>query len=189
MRTLRSISILALLVMTAHSAQPQWHSSDPAQLFDRFQFDKDLTPSDSVAFARYRTAFEKSTPDIGPLPDPREYSVVWAVQCEGMTRLVRGNGTDLKTFLQDPPEKRFGEIVCCPRFYGGRYAVVHWEPPTGLVRYRYWFFERRSMINEKHGQSCASHASTTSSSCSHLRSAPRHKTGRPPFRTTTTSAE
>jgi hypothetical protein len=60
-----------------------------------------------------------------------------------MTTLERGNGTDLTTFLKDPPEKRFTVPVCCPRFYGGRYAVVHWEPPTGLVRYRYWFFERR----------------------------------------------
>jgi hypothetical protein len=57
--------------------------------------------------------------------------------------LQRGSGTDLPTFLKDPPEQRFTVPVCCPRFYGGRYAVVHWEPPTGLVRYRYWFFERR----------------------------------------------
>lgn len=143
MRTLRSISILAFLMMTTLSARPQWHSNDPAHMFDRFHFAKDLTPSDSVAFARYRTAFEKSTPDIGPLPDLREYRLVWAVQSEGMTTLLRGNGTDLTTFLKDPPEKRFTEPVCCPRFFGGRYAVVHWEPPTGLVRYRYWFFERR----------------------------------------------
>jgi hypothetical protein len=85
----------------------------------------------------------RTTPDIGPLPDPREYRLVGEMMCEGMTRLQRGDGTDLTTFLKDPPEKRFGEIVCCPRFFGGRYAVVHWEPPTGLVRYRYWFFERR----------------------------------------------
>ena len=143
MRTLRPLSILAFLLMTARSARSQWHSSDPAQLFDRFHFAKDLTPSDSTAFARFRAAFEKTTLDIGPLPDLREYRLVWAVQCEGMTTLERGNGTDLTAFLKDPPEKRFGEIVCCPHYYGGRYAVVHWEPPTGLVRYRYWFFERR----------------------------------------------
>ena len=143
MHILRPLSILAFLVMTALSARSQWHSSDPAQLFDRFHFGKDLTPADSVAFVRFRVALEKTTLDIGPLPDPREYRLVWAVQCEGMTTLERGNGTDLPTFLKDPPETRFGEIVCCPSFYGGRYAVVHWEPPTGLVRYRYWFFERR----------------------------------------------
>lgn len=48
----------------------------------------------------------------------------------------------LSTFLKDPPNKRYGEIDCGPSFHGGRYAVVHWEPPTGPVRYRYWFFER-----------------------------------------------
>jgi hypothetical protein len=57
--------------------------------------------------------------------------------------LQRGSGTDLPTFLKDTPEQRFTVPVCCPRFYGGRNAVVHWEPPTGLARYRYWFFERR----------------------------------------------
>lgn len=142
MRTLRSISILALHVMTALSARSQWHSSDPAHMFDRFHFAKDLTPSDSTAFSRFCAALKKTTLDIGPLPDPREYRLVWEVICEGGTFLARGNGTDLPTFLKDPPEKRFGVPVCCPRFFGGRYAVVHWEPPTGLVRYRYWFFER-----------------------------------------------
>jgi hypothetical protein len=140
---MRTPFLLSLFLVTTLPAAAQWHSSDPAQLVGRFHFGKDLTPSDSTAFARFRAAFEKTTMDIGPLPDPREYRLVWAVQCEGMTTLERGNGTDLTTFLKDPPEKRFTVPVCCPRFYGGRYAVVHWEPPTGLVRYRYWFFERR----------------------------------------------
>ena len=143
MRTLRSISILALLVMTALSVRSQWHSSEPAQLFDRFHFGRDLTPADSVDFAQFGEALARTTPDIGPVPDPREYRLVWEVICEGGTWLARGNGTDLTTFLKDPPEKRFTVPVCCPSFFGGRYAVVHWEPPTGLVRYRYWFFERR----------------------------------------------
>ncbi len=134
---------LLLFLSTALPAWSQWHSSDPAYLFERFTFGKDIRDADHTDFARFRAAFEKTTLDIGPLPDLREYRLVWAVQCEGMTTLERGNGTDLVTFLKDPPEKRFGEIVCCPRFYGGRYAVVHWEPPTGLVRYRYWFFERK----------------------------------------------
>jgi len=140
MRTV--IPFLLLALAPTLPARSQWHSSDPAQLFDRFHFVMDLTPSDSVAFACFRAAFEKTTMDIGPLPDLRDYRLVWAVQCEGMTWLQRGNGTDLPTFLKDPPEKRFTVPVCCPSFYGGRYAVVHWEPPTGLVRYQYWFFER-----------------------------------------------
>ncbi len=112
-------------------------------MFERFQDRMQQSPADSVEFARFGEALARTTPDIGPLPDPREYRLVWEVMCEGMTWLKRGDGSDLSTFLKDPPEKRFGEIVCCPRFYEGRYAVVHWEPPTGLVRYRYWFFERR----------------------------------------------
>ena len=99
-------------------------------------------PADSLDFARFREALARTTPDIGPLPELSEYRLVWEVICEGGTFLARGNGTDLPTFLKDPPEKRFTVPVCCPRFYGGRYAVVHWEPPTGLVRYHYWFFER-----------------------------------------------
>lgn len=73
-------------------------------------------PADSAAFARFSAAMAATTPDIGPLPDLREYRLVWAVQCEGMTTLERGNGTDLTTFLKDPPEKRFTVPVCCPRF-------------------------------------------------------------------------
>ena len=132
----------ALLAITL-PARAQWHSEDPAHLFDRFQDRMQQSPADSVEIARFGEAMARTNEDIGPLPDQREYRMVWAVQCEGMTTLDRDNGTDLTTFLKDPPEKRFGEIVCCPRFYGGRYAVVHWEPPTVLVRYRYWFFERR----------------------------------------------
>ena len=98
--------------------------------------------ADSVDFARFGAALARTTADIGPLPELSEYRLVWEVICEGGTFLAHGTGTDLPTFLKDPPEKRFGEIVCCPSFYGGRYAVVHWEPATGLVRYRYWFFER-----------------------------------------------
>lgn len=101
------------------------------------------SPADSADFARFGQAMARTTADIGPLPDPREYRLVWEVMCEGMTWLQRGDGTDLTAFLKDPPEKRFGHLVCCPSYFGGRYAVVHWEPPTGLVRYRYWFFERR----------------------------------------------
>jgi hypothetical protein len=142
MRTLRSISILALLVMTALPARSQWHSEDPALLFQRYEGRMHPRPADSADFARFGKAMARTTPDIGPLPDPREYRLVWEVICEGGTWLARGNGTDLATFLKDPPEKRFGEIVCCPSFYDGRYAVVHWEPPTGLVRFHYWFFER-----------------------------------------------
>jgi hypothetical protein len=134
---------LFLVVLAATlPAHSQWHSDDPAHFFERFRPRMQQDPADSADLARFGEALARTSPDIGPLPDPREYRLIWAVQCEGMSRLVRGNGTDLITFLQDPPEKRFGEPVCCPSFYGGRYAVVYWEPPTGLVRYQYWFFER-----------------------------------------------
>lgn len=141
MRTLRTL--LLLLLTPSLSATAQWHAYDPALLFQRFEGRMHPRPTDSAAFARFGEAMAGTTLDTDPLPDPREYSLVWEVTCEGGTWLARGNGTDLKTFLKDPPEKRFGEIVCCPSFYGGRYAVVYWEPPTGLVRYHYWFFERQ----------------------------------------------
>lgn len=100
-------------------------------------------PADSADFAQFVSALAGTDLDIGPLPYTSEYRLVWEVTCEGGTRLSRGNGADLASFLKDPPEKRFMVPVCCPRFFGGRYAVVHWEPPTGLVRFHYWFFERR----------------------------------------------
>jgi hypothetical protein len=140
---MRALLLFCLLLAVHLHTTAQWHEADPALLFQRFEGRLHPRPADSVDFARFGEALERTTADIGPLPDLSEYRLVWAVQCEGMTTLDRGNGTDLSTFLKDPPEKRFGEIVCCPRFFGGRYAVVHWEPPTGLVRYRYWFFERR----------------------------------------------
>ncbi len=140
---MRALLLFCLLLAATLPARSQWHSDDPAHLFERFRDRMQQNPADSAAFARFGEALARTTPDIGPLPDPKEYRLVWEVTCEGRTWLSRGSGTDLPTFLKDPPEKRFGEIVCCPRFFGGRYAVVHWEPPTGLVRYRYWFFERR----------------------------------------------
>lgn len=146
MRTQPYFLLLALSVIEVLlplPARSQRHSSDPANLFDRFEGRMQQSPADSADFARFGQALARTIADIGPLPDQREYRLVWEVICEGGTWLKRADGTDLKTCLNDPPEKRFGEIVCCPRFYGGRYAVVHWEPPTGLVRYRYWFFERR----------------------------------------------
>jgi hypothetical protein len=134
-----------ILLLVAPPARSQWHSSDPAHLFERFEGRMQQSPADSADLARFCEALAHTTPDIGPLPDPREYRLVWEVVCEGGTWLQRGNGTDLTTFLKDPPEKRFTVPVCYPRFYGGRYAVVHWEPPTGLVRYHYWFFEREGL--------------------------------------------
>lgn len=132
--------ILVLVSLPAHS---QWHSTDPAHLCDRFEGRMQQSPADSADFARFCAAFAKTSPDVGPLPVLSDYRLVWEVVCEGGTWLQRGKGIDLPTFLKDPPEKRFGVPVCCPSFYSGRYALVYWEPPTGLVRYRYWFFERR----------------------------------------------
>jgi hypothetical protein len=139
---MRAQFLFLVILAAALPAHSQWHSEDPAHLFDRFQDRMQQNPANSAEFARFGESLARTTPDIGPLPDPREYRLVWAVHCEGITRSVRGNVTDLETFLEDPPEKRFGDIVCCPRFYGGLYAVVHWAPPSGLVRYRYLFFER-----------------------------------------------
>lgn len=141
MRLLRLLLPLLLLAPNP-PATAQWHANDPVLLFQRFEGRMHQSPADSAAFARFSAALARTKLDIGPLPDPREYRLVWEVNCEGGTWLGRGNGTYLATFLKDPPEKRFTVPVCCPSFFGGRYAVVHWEPPTGLVRYRYWFFER-----------------------------------------------
>jgi hypothetical protein len=131
-----------LLLAPTPPAAAQWHADDPAYPFHRFAGRMHQSPADSADFTRFGAAMAGTTTDIGPLPDPREYRLVWEVNCEGLTWLTRGHGTDLATFLKAPPEMRFMVPVCCPRFFGGRYAVVHWEPPTGSVRYHYWFFER-----------------------------------------------
>lgn len=141
------LPFLSLLLAHALPTTAQWYAElnahDPAYPFQRFEGRMQQSPADSADFARLGAAMAGTTLDIGPLPDPREYRLVWEVTCEGGTWLARGNGADLKTFLKDPPEKRFMVPVCCPSFFGGRYAVVDWEPPTGLIRYHYWFFERQ----------------------------------------------
>lgn len=139
---MRASILFCLLLAATLPTTAQWHETDPALLFQRFAGRMHPRPADSADFTRFGAAMAETTPDIGPLPELSTYRLVWEVICEGGTFLARGNGTDLATFLKDPPEKRFTVPVCCPSFFGGRYAVVHWEPPTGLVRYRYWFFER-----------------------------------------------
>ena len=131
-----------LFLLPGFTALAQDVFNAPTNTIARFHDRMQQNPADSAAFARFGKAMARTKLDIGPLPEPREYRLVWEVTCEGGTWLQRGNGTDLKTFLKDPPEKRFTVPVCCPSFYGGRYAVVQWEPPTGLVRFHYWFFER-----------------------------------------------
>lgn len=144
---MRTSFLLGLFLIFTLPATAQWYAElnayDPAYPFHRFAGRMQQSPADSADFARFGAAMAGTTLDIGPLPELSTYRLVWEVICEGGTFLARGNGTDLTTFLKDPPEKRFTVPVCCPSFFGGRYAVVHWEPPTGLVRYRYWFFERR----------------------------------------------
>lgn len=137
-------ALLPLLLFVPYlPANAQWYGQrDPAYLFQRLAGQMQQSTADSAAFARFGEAMAQTTLDKDPLPELREYRMVWEVSCEGRTGLLRGDGTDLMSFLMDPPEKRFGVPVCCPQFYGGRYAVVQWAPPTGLVRYRYWFFER-----------------------------------------------
>lgn len=139
---MRTISPILLLLLGS-TAYAQDLFNTPSNTVARLREQVRATPPDSADFARFCAAFANTTTDIGPLPDLSEYRLVWEVRCEGGTALMRGKGIDLPTFLKDPPEKRFGVPVCCPSFYSGRYALVYWEPPTGLVRYRYWFFERR----------------------------------------------
>lgn len=131
-----------LLLLLALPARAQELLRSPNNTITRIRDSAHPEAADSADFTLFYTAFAKTTPDLGPPPDLRAYRLVWDLECEGMTHLSRGNGTDLAALLNDPPEHRFGEPVCCPSFFGGRYAVVHWEPPTGLVRYHYWFFER-----------------------------------------------
>ena len=139
---MRLLHPFVLLFLTpALPAIAQWHADHP-ELFQRFERRMQQSPADSADFARFGAAMSRSVPDSLAPSDLGAYRLVWVVTCEGTTWLQRGDSTDLPTFLKDPPEDRFGELVCCPRFYGGQYAVVHWEPPTGLVRFHYWFFER-----------------------------------------------
>jgi hypothetical protein len=133
-------SILLLLLGSAMQAQDVFNT--PSNTVARLREQVRPSPMDSADFARFCAAFAKTSPDVGSLLDLSEYRLVWEVVCESGTWLQRGNGTELQAFLKDLPEKRFGVPVCCPSFHGGRYAMVHWEPPTGLVRYHYWFFER-----------------------------------------------
>lgn len=135
------LHLLFLLLGLTATAQDLFNT--PSNTIARLRDQVRPTPADSADFARFCAAFAKTSPDVGPLPVLSDYRLVWEVVCEGGTSLQRGNGNDLASFLKDPPEKRFTVPVCCPSFHGGRYAMVHWEPPTGLVRYRYWFFERR----------------------------------------------
>ncbi|HRH69208.1 MAG TPA: hypothetical protein PLB89_06870 [Flavobacteriales bacterium] len=143
MRLLISFLVLASTLPANAQSLAEWMAADPAYPFQRLAGQMQQSPADSATFAQFGAAMAKTTLDIGPLPDLGEYRLVWEVTCEGGTWLSRGDGTDLATFLKDPPEKRFTVPVCCPRFYGGRYAVVDWEPPTGLMRFHYWFFERK----------------------------------------------
>lgn len=143
MRLVLPFLLLASTLTATAQWFAEWKAGDPSYPFQRFEDRMQQSPADSADFARFGEAMAATTLDIGPLPDHREYRLVWEVICEGGTWLGRGNGTDLATFLKDPPERRFTVPVCCPSFFGGRYAVVHWEPPTGLVRYHYWFFEQQ----------------------------------------------
>lgn len=138
---MRTLSLFLLLSLNS-IALGQRPYERPLIRSDRLHFNNNPSPTDSADFARFLQAVESATPDSTAPPDLRNYRLVWDVGCEGQTWLQRGNGTDLPTFLKDPPEKRFTIPVCCPQFRGGRYSVVHWEPHTGLVRYHYWFFER-----------------------------------------------
>ena len=143
---LPQLFVLVLLITTLPvNAQwfADWNAVDPAFPFQRLQGQMQQSPLDSAAFVLFGSAMSRTTLDSLPPNDLSTYRLVWDVTCEGGTWLSRGNGTDLAAFLKDPPEKRFTVPVCCPRFYGGRYAVVDWEPPTGLVRFHYWFFERK----------------------------------------------
>lgn len=142
---LPQLFVLVLLITTLPvNAQwfADWNAADPAFPFQRLQGQMQQSPLDSAAFARFGEAMSRTTLDSLPPNDLSTYRLVWDVTCEGRTWLTHGNGTDLATILKDPPEKRFTVPVCCPRFFGGRYAVVDWAPPTGLVRFHYWFFER-----------------------------------------------
>mgnify|MGYP000878640674 FL=1 len=130
-----------LFLLPGFTALAQDVFNAPTNTIARFHDRMQQNPADSADFARFSAAFAKTGPDIGPLPDPKEYRLVWEVVCESGTWLQRGNGTDLMTFLKDPPEKRFMVPVCCPSFHGGRYATLPWAPPTGLARYHYSFFE------------------------------------------------
>lgn len=140
MRLLQPFHLLFLLSTLPATAQRA--PEDPAFIFQRIQYHLQQSPTDSTDFAQFGVDMARTTPDSLPPNELSAYRLVWEVTCDGRPRLMRGHGTDLMTYLKDHPEERFEAPVCSPRFFGGRYAVVHWELPTGLVRYRYRFFER-----------------------------------------------
>lgn len=134
---------LLLFLLSTLPATAQRDPEDPAFIFQRIQYHLQQRPTDSADFAQFGVALARCTQDSLAPKELSAYRLVWEVTCDGRPRLMRGHGTDLLTFLKDHPEQRFEVPVCCPRYFGGRYAVVHWEPPTGLARFHYWFFERQ----------------------------------------------
>ncbi len=140
-RTLTLGMLLSSITLTA-----QIDSTDSLVLRLRSWYDITATPGtpqvDTAAFNRLREALE----DAGPsedAPHPTEaYRLVWVESREGHRyTLLPGDGRTLAAVLQKPPLTGFGWPLF-PIYSGDRYAVLGDSPPTGLIRYEYWFFER-----------------------------------------------
>lgn len=112
------------------------------------------SPADSTEFKQFLDAL-KTTPKGMPIMPDSTYHLKWVVLCHVSSWLTRGSGQDLASFLADPPDMGYGKLVSGsdqfrnrytlvygPKYIGSRYALMYWSPPTSMIRYAYWYFER-----------------------------------------------
>lgn len=133
--------LLGSITLSAQSNIP-----DSLVLRLRSWYDITATPdapwADTAAFNRFREAMD--TAGLSKeAPHPAEaYRLVWVEHREGHRyTLLPGDGRTLAAVLQKPPVPGFGWPLF-PAYHGDRYAVFGDSPPTGLIRYEYWYFER-----------------------------------------------
>lgn len=100
---------------------------------------------DSSRFAEFKQRMEAEPVQEKPPYPLEEYKLVWAEAREGHGyHLLRGDGRALTGYLSDGhlPRTHF-YLGMGPTFFGDRYAIVGDSPPTGLIRYEFWYYERK----------------------------------------------
>lgn len=105
------------------------------------------TPENSSFFADLKQRMD-GEPTLEKAPHPlEEYKLVWAEARDGHAyNLLRGDGRTLADFLASDHAPRPHFFMMGPAFFGERFATVGDSPPTGLIRYEFWYFEREVPI-------------------------------------------
>jgi hypothetical protein len=145
---LLALSSPALLHAQANSAdivvRPAYRS-----FFYRNTEPPPVNAADSLAFVAFVAAVEQEPQRDTAAAPPADYKLVWYEQREGWQYvLLPGDGSTLKDHwtLDDARSSshfRFSDIPVLT-FRGDRYASIDEMPNTGLIRYRHYYFERRS---------------------------------------------